>query len=36
MIGIELVEDKATKEPLKGERLCHLTSHGVLMIPPWA
>lgn len=37
MIGIELVEDKATKEPLKGERLGrlmgHLTSHGVLMIP---
>jgi 4-aminobutyrate aminotransferase len=37
MIGIELVEDRATKEPLKGERLGrlmgHLTSHGVLMIP---
>jgi hypothetical protein len=37
MIGIERVEDKATKEPLKGERLGrlmgHLTSHGVLMIP---
>ncbi|HUG21083.1 aminotransferase class III-fold pyridoxal phosphate-dependent enzyme [Piscinibacter sp.] len=37
MIGIELVEDKATKEPLQGERLGklmgYLTSHGVLMIP---
>lgn len=37
MIGIEVVEDKATKEPLKGERLGrlmgHLTSLGVLMIP---
>lgn len=37
MIGIELVENKATKEPLTGERLGrlmgYLTSHGVLMIP---
>lgn len=37
MIGIELVEDKATKEPLGRERLGnlmgYLVSHGVLMIP---
>lgn len=45
MICIELVEDRATREPLKGERLGqlmgqlmgqlkgHLTSRGVLMIP---
>ena len=37
MIGIELVEDKGTKEPLSGERLGKLmgflVSHGVLMIP---
>jgi 4-aminobutyrate aminotransferase len=37
MIGIELVEDKATKEPLSRERLGKLmdyvVSHGVLMIP---
>jgi 4-aminobutyrate aminotransferase len=37
MIGIELVEDKATKEPLGRERLGKLmdyvVSHGVMMIP---
>jgi 4-aminobutyrate aminotransferase len=37
MIGIELVEDKATKEPISRERLGklmdHVVSHGVLMIP---
>jgi 4-aminobutyrate aminotransferase len=37
MIGIELVEDKATKEPLSRDRLGklmgYLVSHGVLMIP---
>jgi 4-aminobutyrate aminotransferase len=37
MIGIELVEDKATKEPLTGEKLGklmgHVLSHGVLMVP---
>lgn len=37
MIGIELVEDKGTKEPLSQERLGKLmgyvVSHGVLMIP---
>ena len=37
MIGIELVEDKATREPLGRDRLGqlmgYLTSHGVLMIP---
>jgi 4-aminobutyrate aminotransferase len=37
MIGIELVEDKATKQPLSGDKLGklmnHVLSHGVLMIP---
>ena len=37
MIGIELVEDKVTKEPLTGEKLGQLMgyvlSHGVLMVP---
>ncbi|HEY9095663.1 MAG TPA: aspartate aminotransferase family protein [Hydrogenophaga sp.] len=37
MIGIELVEDKTTKEPLQGEKIGqlmgYLLSHGVLMIP---
>ncbi|GAA6140976.1 aspartate aminotransferase family protein [Hydrogenophaga sp. 5NK40-0174] len=37
MIGIELVEDQATKEPLTGEKLGklmgHVLSHGVLMVP---
>ena len=37
MIGIELVEDKATREPLRGENLGKLMqyvlSHGVLMVP---
>lgn len=37
MIGIELVEDKASKEPLSRDRLGQLmgyvTSHGVLMVP---
>ena len=37
MIGIELVEDRVTKEPLSREHLGqlmeYLTSHGVLMIP---
>lgn len=37
MIGIELVEDKVTKEPLTGEKLGklmgHVLSHGVLMVP---
>nr|WP_255719445.1 aspartate aminotransferase family protein [Pelomonas sp. P8] len=37
MIGIELVENRATREPLNGARLGQLmnyvTSHGVLMIP---
>jgi 4-aminobutyrate aminotransferase len=37
MIGIELVEDKTTKEPLHGEKIGqlmgYLLSHGVLMIP---
>jgi 4-aminobutyrate aminotransferase len=37
MIGIELVEDKATRTPLSGERLGKLmgyvVSHGVMMIP---
>lgn len=37
MIGIELVEDKATKEPLSrdklGKLMDHLMGHGVLMIP---
>ena len=37
MIGIELVEDKATREPLRGENLGKLMnyvlSHGVMMVP---
>ncbi len=37
MIGIELVEDKATKEPLGrdklGKLMDHVLSHGVLMVP---
>ncbi|MEO8057023.1 MAG: aspartate aminotransferase family protein [Burkholderiales bacterium] len=37
MIGIELVEDKLTKEPLTGDKLGKLMgyvlSHGVLMVP---
>lgn len=37
MIGIELVEDKTSKEPLRGEKIGqmmgYLMSHGVLMIP---
>lgn len=37
MIGIELVEDQATKAPLTGEKLGklmgHVLSHGVLMVP---
>ncbi len=37
MIGIELVEDKATREPLRGENLGklmnHVLSHGVMMVP---
>lgn len=37
MIGIELVEDKATKEPLSGAKVGKLMnfvlSHGVLMVP---
>ncbi|MEP6502247.1 MAG: aspartate aminotransferase family protein [Betaproteobacteria bacterium] len=37
MIGIELVKDKTTKEPLEGEKIGelmgYLVSHGVLMIP---
>ena len=37
MIGIELVEDKGTKEPLSrdklGKLMDHVLSHGVLMVP---
>jgi len=37
MIGIELVEDQATRAPLTGEKLGrlmgHVLSHGVLMVP---
>jgi 4-aminobutyrate aminotransferase len=37
MIGIELVEDKTTKEPLSrdklGKLMDHVLSHGVLMVP---
>jgi len=37
MIGIELVEDKTTKEPLSrdnlGKLMGHVLSHGVLMVP---
>lgn len=37
MIGIELVEDQATKEPLSrdhlGQLMGHVLNHGVLMIP---
>lgn len=37
MIGIELVEDQATRAPLTGEKLGRLMGyvlgHGVLMVP---
>lgn len=37
MIGIELVEDRATKAPLAGDKIGklmgYLLNHGVLMVP---